>query len=227
MKDNSLKIIFGTILIAIGGLLLIERLGIVFPYAIDVWSILGTFWPLILIVIGGKLLIEKNITGGLILFILGSVILMTNLFDFNFFTVLWPLIIIGLGLSILFRGENCCLNRVSSEEDGEEYIKDTVLFWGKERKSTSKNFKGGEINVAFGGMELDLREVKIPKKGAKLNVSVAFGGMEIFVPTDCRIKTSGTAILGGWDPNLKENTAKEPVLEITGSVILGGVEVKN
>ena len=227
MKDNNLKIIFGVVLVILGTLLLIDRLGLVFPYNIDVWSIIGTFWPLILIVIGGKLLIEKNTTGGLILFILGCVLLLTNLFDFNFFSVLWPLLIIGLGLSILFRGDGCFFNRVSSEEDSEDYINDSVLFWAKERKATSKNFKGGDINVAFGAMELDLRDVKIAIKGAKLNVSVAFGGVDILVPKDCRVVTSGTAILGGWDPSLKENDVNEPVLEIAGTVILGGVDINN
>ena len=226
-KNNSLKIIFGIVLVLIGLLLLIDRLGIVFPYNIDVWSIIGTFWPLILIFIGGKLLIERNTTGGIILFILGCVLLLTNLFDFNFFAVLWPLLIIGLGLSILFKGDGSFFNRVSSEEDSEDYISDSVVFWGKERKGTSKNFKGGDINVAFGALELDLRDVKVDKKGATLNVSVAFGGIEIFVPKDCRVVTSGTAILGGWDPSLKENDVKEPVLEITGTVILGGVDINN
>jgi predicted membrane protein len=226
-NNNSLKIIFGIVLVVIGTLLLIDRFGLVFPYNIDIWSIIGTFWPLILIIIGGKLLIERNTTGGLILFILGCVLLLTNLFDFNFFAVLWPLLIIGLGLSILFKGDGCYFNRVSSDEDSDDYIKDSILFWGKERKATSKNFKGGDINVAFGAIELNLRDVKVAKKGAKLNVGVAFGGVEIFVPNNCRVKTSGSVVLGGWDPNLKENDVKEPVLEITGTVILGGVEIKN
>ncbi|MDD3475041.1 MAG: hypothetical protein PHP08_04070 [Candidatus Dojkabacteria bacterium] len=224
MKD-TIKIIIGVALVTIGSLLIIERIGIFLPFTVDVWKIVSIFWPLILIYLGLKMFFENNTTGGVILFTLGSVIFLTNVFDWNFFSILWPLLIIGIGVSILVKKDETRFN-IESSEYSDDYIKESVAFWGSDKKLTSKSFKGGEINVAFGGVNLDMRETKIHKDGAKLNVNVAFGGAEIFVPKNCRVKTNGTGILGGWDPHLSSSDIKEPVLEITGTAIFGGVDIK-
>lgn len=225
MKD-TVKIIFGLSLLVIGCLLLIERLGVFLPFSINTWEIIGYLWPLVLVAIGVKLFFENNTTGGVILLTLGSVIFLTNVFNWNFFSILWPLLIIALGVSILIRKEEDHFN-VESSEYTDDYLKDSIAFWGSDRRVTSKSFKGGEINVAFGGLTLDLRDAVISKDGAKLNVNAAFGGIDIYVPKDCRVKTNGTGILGGWDPQIKGNDIKEPVLEITGTAIFGGVDIKD
>jgi predicted membrane protein len=223
MKD-TIKIVIGIALVTVGSLLLIDRLGLFLPFNLDVGQIIGMFWPLLLVFLGLKLFFENNTVGGMILFTIGTVIFLTNVFDWNFFAILWPLLIISIGVSILVKKETT-FNTVSSESS-DEFIKESVAFWGSEKKLTSKSFRGGEINVAFGGLTLDLREVKVNKDGAKLNVNVAFGGADIFVPKNCRVITNGTGILGGWDPHLKSNDIKEPVLEITGTAIFGGVDIK-
>ena len=222
---GSVKLIIGVCLLILGFILLLDRTGLFLTFGIDIWSTIGMFWPLILIAIGIKLFFDNNTTGGIVLFILGSVIFLTKLFDWNFFSVLWPLLIMGIGLSILLKKESHNFNKASSETDNDK-LKETVLFWGVEKKITSKEFKGGDLDVAFGGLELDLREASISKDGAKLNINVAFGGVTIYVPKNCRVKTNGVGILGGWDPSPKANDIKEPVLEITGSGILGRVEIK-
>jgi predicted membrane protein len=181
-------------------------------------------WPLILIAFGAKLLIVRNTAPGFVLLLLGVVFLSTNLFSWDFFSVLWPVIIIALGISLLFKSEK-------KQEDGKvvsekDFLSETVVFWGIDKKVKSKEFKGGEINVAFGGIKLDLRDAKVAKEGGKLHINCAFGGVEVFVPKECRIKTSGTGILGGWDSQLQERKIDEPVLEITGGVIFGGVDIK-
>ena len=222
---NTFKIVLGIILITIGSLLIIERLGIFLPFRVNVWQIIGIFWPLILIYLGLKLFFENNTTGGVILFTIGSVIFLTNIFDWNFFSILWPLLIIGMGISILVKKDDENFNMESSEYSEDE-IKESIAFWGSDKKITSKSFKGGQIHVAFGGIKLDMRDAKIDKDGAKLNVDVAFGGAEIFVPKGCRVKTNGIEILGAWEPKLSENTIDKPVLEISGTTIFGGVEIK-
>ncbi len=222
MKDNSGKIIFGTILVALGGLLLIEKIGI---FSFDAWTLIWTYWPLILVFVGIKLFVEGKNAGGIILTTLGTVMLLTNIFDWNFFSILWPLAIIAIGLSVIFRPEAPHIN-TSGHSVNQERIDDTAIFWGIEKKISSKDFKGGEVNAIFGGYELDLRDAKIAKDGATLSVNAIFGGAEITVPKDCRVITNGTGIFGGWSPEIKGNDIKEPVLEITGSAIFGGVEIK-
>jgi len=222
MGNNSGKVIFGSILIALGCLLLIDKIGFL---SFDVWTSIWTYWPLILVLIGIKLFVEGKTSGGIILTTFGTVLLLTNIFDWNFFAILWPLAIIAIGVSIIFKQEKSTVNTSEVESD-ENRVDDTALFWGIEKRLTSKEFKGGEINAIFGGYELDLRDVKVSKEGATLSVNAIFGGAEVTVPKDCRVVTNGTGIFGGWSPEIKANDVKEPVLKITGSAIFGGVEIK-
>ena len=222
---NSSRFVLGVILITLGILFLVEQTGFFGRFSISIWQLVWTFWPLILIFLGSRLLIERNTNGGLILLILGVVFLSTNLFQWNFFAVLWPVVIITIGLSILLRRDGGSFN-TSKQTTSEGKINETAVFWGVDKVIKSKEFKGGEINVAFGGIKIDLREAKIAKEGAKINVNCAFGGVEILVPKDCRVITNGTGIFGGWDPKVEESKVTEPVLEITGGVAFGGVEIK-
>lgn len=222
MKINS-KFVFGVVIVVVGMLLLFEQAGIFPQLSRYVWLGISKLWPVVLIFFGAKFLISRNDIPGIVLLLLGAAALSNSLFQWNFFAVLWPVIIIAVGVSILFRGEAKPQGKSTSNDD---YMSDTVAFWGIERKIKSKSFKGGEFNVAFGGLELDLREAKIAKDGAKIHINCAFGGVEVFVPKDCRIKTNGTGFLGGWEPKISERDVSDPVLEITGGVMFGGVDIK-
>ncbi|HRO65000.1 MAG TPA: LiaF-related protein, partial [Candidatus Dojkabacteria bacterium] len=71
------------------------------------------------------------------------------------------------------------------------------VFWGSEKKISSADFEGGNINCLFGGVEYDLSKVKIDKNGAEMNISVIFGGVELRVPENIEVISNITAILGG------------------------------
>ncbi len=223
---NSSKFILGVILIVLGTLFLIEQTGIL-GFSLPVWDIVWTFWPLVVIFFGAKLLTQGNHSGGLVLLVLGVVLFSTTLFKWNFFSVLWPIIIITIGASILLKKDKPLesVNKSKKVVD-EDRLSETVVFWGVEKKVNSDKFKGGEINVAFGGAEIDLRDAKVSKDGAKLHINVAFGGVDLLVPKDCRVVSEGTGILGGWDVTLEKRDINEPILTITGSAVFGGVEIK-
>lgn len=222
---NTLKIIFGVFLVLIGTSLLIDRLGLILPFDVDVWRIVGLFWPTILVYWGVKAYMESNKTLGLILISLGSLLFLNDIFDYNFFSIFWPLLIITWGISIMVKKDS--VTNVSSGEKSDDYIRETIAFWGSETKATSKNFTGGELNISFGGMELDLREIDVKKDNAKLHVNVAFGGADITVSKDCHVKTTGTGILGGWENNTTKPENPKYTLEIGGTALLGGVTIKN
>lgn len=225
MKINT-KFLLGVTVIVLGILLLLEQTAVIPSISRLIWEGIWKFWPLILIFLGTKLLTERNDIPGIFLLLLGTSILSSNLFNWNFFAIIWPVGLIAIGISILL-GRDIKENvNVSQNESKEGYVSDTVVFWGVDRKITSKNFKGGEFNVAFGGLGLDLRDAKISKDGAKVHVNCAFGGVEIFVPKDCRVKTKGTGFFGAWEPKVEDRGIDTPVLEITGGVVFGGVEIK-
>jgi predicted membrane protein len=223
---NRTKIFIGISLLLFGTLILLNNAGIFPQFQISFATLWNFFWPILFLGIGITLLFDKNFTPGAIFTILGIALLSTRLLSFNFWSTFWPLIIIFAGLSILFRREKPISINNAAKTSDEDKVDDTVIFWGVEKKITSKDFKGGEINTVLGGYQLDLRDAKISKENAELNINCAFGGVEIFVPSDCRVVTNGTGILGGWTPDLKPNDIEKPVLTIKGVVAFGGVDIK-
>lgn len=223
MKINS-RFIFGVFVILFGLLLLLEEASLIPSISRLFWAGIWKFWPLILIFLGARFLAQKNDTAGIVLLLLGVTFLSSNLFNWNFFSIIWPVGLIAIGISLLFRQEKP--ESKNSSVSSDSFVSDTVVFWGLDRKVKSDKFTGGEFNVAFGGLELDLRDVKVAKEGAKVHINCAFGGVEVFVPKDCRIKTKGSGIFGGWDAKVEKRDVDTPVLEFTGSAIFGRVEIK-
>lgn len=210
----------------LGLLILLNNSGVFTIYGLTIEAVWAFFWPAFFVGIGITLLFDRNITPGIIFIIIGLAILASKVLSLNFWSTFWPLILILGGISILFKKDDQIKINSAEKSSNDDFITDTVLFWGVEKKITSKNFKGGEINAIFGGYQLDLREADISKDNAELNINCAFGGVEIFVPKNCRVITNGTGILGGWTPNLPSNKIDEPILTIKGVAAFGGVDIK-
>jgi predicted membrane protein len=224
---NKTKTFLGVLLLLVGGLVLLNNVGVLAPWGISLSTFWDFFWPALFLGIGITLIFDKNFTPGVIFSIVGLAILASRLLDWGFWSTFWPLILIGIGLSVLLRREKALSLNDAAKVSKDEKLEDTVLFWGVEKKVTSKEFKGGEINTVFGGYQLDLREAEISKDGAELNVNCAFGGVEIFVPKNCRVVTNGTGLFGGWAPNIEPSEVDKPVLTIRGVAAFGGVEIKD
>jgi predicted membrane protein len=224
---NKTKIFIGSLLLLLGVTVLLNNTGLLLPYSISANRLWDFFWPILFLGVGVTLIFDKNFTPGVIFSVIGLAIFASRLLSWSFWSTFWPLILIFIGLSILLRREKKVSINDAASVSEEDKIDDTVLFWGVDKKVTSKNFKGGEINTVFGGYKLDLRKAKISKDDAILNVNCAFGGVEILVPDDCRVVTNGTGILGGWVPNIPATEAEKPVLTIQGVAAFGGVEIKS
>ncbi len=225
MKISS-KVFWGAILILIGLTFFLQTTGLLLYLNLTAWEFIFWFlWPLLLVALGVKLLLGRNITAGVVFVALGIIFFLTKLFDWNFFAIFWPVLIIAVGLSIIFKQDDTHFNSGKKYDDSDK-LTDTVVFWGLDKNMDSKSFKGGEVNAVFGGAKIDLRNAQIDKDGAKLVLNAAFGGIDVFVPKDCNVETDGIGILGGWENHTKSRDVKSPVLEISGSAVFGGVEIK-
>lgn len=225
MKISS-KVFWGAILILIGLTFFLQTTGLLLYLNLTAWEFIFWFlWPLLLVALGVKLLLGRNITAGVVFVALGIIFFLTKLFDWNFFAIFWPVLIIAVGLSIIFKQDDTHFNSGKKYDDSDK-LTDTVVFWGLDKNMDSKSFKGGEVNAVFGGAKIDLRNAQIDKDGAKLVLNAAFGGIDVFVPKDCKVETDGIGILGGWENHTKSRDVKSPVLEISGSAVFGGVEIK-
>jgi predicted membrane protein len=119
------------------------------------------------------------------------------------------------------------------EADKEKLEKDTIdittVFSSARRTVISKDFGGGEIISVFGGSEIDFMQADI-NGVAVVDVSIVFGGIKLILPANWEFRSNVTTIAAGIDD--KRNTqggTPDPnkVLIITGSVLFGGIEVRN
>ncbi len=221
-KDQN-RYLFGFVVVLIGVFLFIKQVGIISPLADNLWTLFIKFWPLLLLFLGIELYISNNrITGGIIL-LLSVSFLFNTLLDFNFFSVLWPILIIGIGVSLLFKEERKEEKKV---KDDTSYLSQTLLFKDENLKVDSKNFKGGRLDMFVGSLKLDLREAKVSKGGAKLNINAVFANVKVLVPKECRVKSKGSRVIGDWTINLKDREREEPVLNINGNILFGEVKIE-
>ena len=222
MKQTSLRIVTGLTIVAVGIGALLGALNLI-PF----WSIFALWWPA-LVIIGGLLVLagdfRKNYIWGLAMLLIGSFLLLKShdIVDFNIFSLIAPIIIIAIGLSVLVNTQNR-----AKIPTGTKDVDDIVaVLSGSESRNASKNYKGGKITTVFGGVSLDLRDATI-KEDAHLDIFTLCAGAEIRVPRDWKVIVKATAIAGGVE-NKAEGSEdhKGPVLVITGTVALGGVEIK-
>ena len=225
-------IIFGGLIVAIGLFLLLDNLHII--RARDVWQ----FWPLILVAFGLARIVESRsparlLWGGLIagvgaLLFLDNLDLLPPFLDFN---VIWPVILIAFGGSMLFRAveRRKYLEGVSAIEDtGGNWV---AIFSGGKRRIDSGEFRHADVLAVFGGFQVDLRGASIPAEEAVIDVNALFGGVEIRVPETWTVLPKCIGVFGGIDdktiPPKLEPGAKVQRLVITGAAVFGGVSIRN
>lgn len=222
MKQTIIRILTGLIIIAIGVGALLGALNI-FPF----WDTFKEWWPL-LVILGGVFVWlgdwRRNYIWGIVLIIVGVLLQLKELgqLDFNFFSLIVPILVIAAGLSILLHTKNRTAIK-SGTKDADDI---SVIFSGSETKNVSKNYQGGKITAIFGGAVLDLRDAKLTKD-ATLDVFLLCGGLELKVPRDWKVVSKVAPIAGGVE-NKSEGSENQsgPVLTLTGSATLGGVEIK-
>ncbi len=221
MKDKSIShIAIGALVTTLGVGFLLDSLNV-----LDFGSIIGTWWPMVIIVVG-LLSLTSNIRAfawPLFIIAIGFLLQLRELgvVSFNVWSLIWPSIIIFVGLSLIF-------GKFSRPKEGREDKVDLfAAFSGIDSKNKSESFQGGTVTALFGGITLDLRDASIQEPSI-IEVFTAFGGIEIRVPEDCRVKASGVPLFGGWDDKTVKPSAKDPkTLYIKGTCIFGGLEIKN
>lgn len=223
MKKDYTKLFLGLIIVAIGLSLLFGQLGLESIFGFSFTYLLSVLWPLIIIVVGLTIWSNNKNSFGLIVVGIGLFFLLNTIFNIDVWSLFWPILLIGIGLLILFKGSV----KSSVDKSSEDYLSINTIFSGSEKRVVSKSFEGGNLFVLFGGSEVDLRKAKIGKDGAHIEITTVFGGTTIFVPDDVQVISEGSALFGGWENQANAPTTQNaPVLRISGSAIFGGVEIK-
>jgi Cell wall-active antibiotics response 4TMS YvqF/Domain of unknown function (DUF5668) len=240
----------GFLLVSVGTGLLARELGLL-PAHIKVLD----FWPLVIVTVGISVLLRA---GGLVSAVLalafigtGGVLLAGNLgFLASSVTRFWPVLVVLLGLWALIRREAEAddpdplspLEGGSTLADGSssgnaplqpngdaDRLHRRYVAAGAQLRIESQAWKGGELIVTAGGVELDLRQASLAPEGAVLAVRVLMGGVDIRVPDTWQVHCDVTPLLGGADDLTRstQGVGSAPRLRIVGNVTLGGVTVQN
>lgn len=232
-KHNNLWA--GIIMLTIGALLLVHKMGIYLPD----WLL---SWPMILIIVGffaGAASRFRNfswliITGIGVFFLVDRIVP-----DIDFGDFVFPAIIIGVGLVVIFGSAR---RRRSHQEtamfsdnvntgitDKEDELDMASVFGGIKRIVYSKQFRGGEIVNIFGGSEIDLSQADFNGR-IEIEVVQVFGGTKLIVPPHWEIRTADAiAIFGGFDDKRSAQAITNPdkVVVIRGTTIFGGLDIRS
>lgn len=233
MHSGTSGVLIGGIIVLVGLGLLLDNLGIVRIH--DVWR----FWPVVLVIWGVSRLLESRsaagyVWGGLVALV-GAVFLLDNfhilIFEFEPFDLIWPLLIIGFGVSLLLKAmdRRRYLDGVPPSTGSD--LGHWVIFSGVKRRIETQDFKGGDIVAIFGGVNIDLRRANIAGDRAVIDVNALFGGVDIRVPDTWRVSIKGMGIFGAFEdksvPPRPDPNVKTPELILSGSAVFGGVKVDN
>jgi len=226
-RKNQGRIFWGLLLILLGVLFLLDRMG-----RLDFGDLVGRYWPVIFILIGVSILLSnnfRNVGSGIFFILFGTFFLLLRLriFDQALWRYLWPLAVIAVGLWILLRPSFRPDKKKIPEMTGDDLAVNQV-FSGTKRKIESQNFRGGKADVVFGSAEIDLRDAKLAGGQATLLLSVVFGGIEIYVPRQWQVVLQGTPVLGSIESHKATvpEAERTGTLNIQGSAVFGSIEVK-
>lgn len=216
--------IIGIGVLAIGAILLLDNFGIV--DAENLWA----YWPVLLILVGVSYFVRPKgsrcILSGSIWLAIGAIILLSN-FGIIGFEIwdLWPVVLVIVGLNLILkpfrrRGANI------GEDTG--VFEATAILGGASRRLSAADFQGGDAMAIMGGCEIDLRDCGSEGGPAEINTFAFWGGVEIRVPDDWEVQVKGIAILGGYGDQTRTIEGDgHKILIITGTAIMGGVDIKN
>ncbi|GAB2615515.1 LiaF transmembrane domain-containing protein [Belliella aquatica] len=247
----------GIILVVVGGIILLKKLGFFLP----LWLL---SWPMVFIAIGLVILVSQQFKSGSGYFFLlfGSYFMLKKHVDlpdgFEGYFLAGGLIAVGLYFILnqksikipdynqsmknepfgynaqeaeVIGDENSTTSESSTNSgfDQPEILTSQAFLSGDQRRILSKNFKGGKISAILGGSEIDLSQADMTEP-AMLNIEVALGGVKLIVPPHWSVQVNVSNVLAGVeDKRLYAHVTPDPkkILKIYGSVILGGLEIKS
>lgn len=213
--------ISGFAALAAGAMLLLNSIGL-----IDIDWVLKSWWPIIF-VIAGLVLLLSSLRSWIVasfLIILGTAYQLEelNLVGFEPWQLVWPAILILVGMTILVRG----FGRGGHASDSERQEVMAIVS-GSRVVSTSPNFKEANITALMGGAQLDLRKAGLADQ-VTIDVFTFWGGVEIIVPEDVLVENKTLSIMAGVEDQTSQALDKKTkTVTVKGMAIMGGVSIRN
>lgn len=195
-------------------------------------------WQALLILVGAYHLIAFRSMAGPVIMMVGLYFIapdVPGLAGYNL-QAFWPVVLILIGLMIflksLFKRPSKKIKIVMKETNAPGNIYYSSVIMGGERKKLSDyDFKGATLQAICGGLELDLTDCYLSKdKETVIDVKVICGGISLKVSKDWNVKNDVSPIMGGIEDHINDMSDNyvDPaaVVRLTGTLIMGGIEIK-
>jgi len=230
-RRGTSRLVIGLSIIAVGLALALDSLGLM-----DAGVVLR-YWPVILIAIGiAKFTADSERQRGLIWIAAGVGFLLVTLGRMSFGGV-WAMLLLFVGANVVWRALRPPLPRANPRGETLESFDLVAVLGGAKTGGGSRGvgpdgtirpFRGGRAMAVMGGCQIDLRQASLAEgQEATVDVFVMWGGIEIRVPEEWQVVNHGAAFLGGIDNKARPLPGPTRRLIVTGTAIMGGVEVKN
>lgn len=233
MRNNNSKVIAGVLLIILGIFAFSGNLfGLPYHFSHYIFSIPGALMIIGLFV----LLNHRDSFLGTVLIAVGGFWFLSRYSDIpvkHYFFEYWPIILILLGISIIFKRNKPVFQNIEHEDFSSldlDFIDDVSIFSGGRKTTNSQNFKGGKATAIFAGPTIDLHEANLAEGTQSLDITAIFGGVDIIVPRDWKIIVNITSVFGGVDDkriiNANQVYESNKVLVLSGIVLFGACDLK-
>jgi predicted membrane protein len=216
------RLIVGLAILALGTLWTLDNLNLLESEDITQW------WPIVLVAIGATQFLSRktNRVGPVLLMLGGAFLLSMTVWDFDFdLGDMIPLAIALFGAKLVW--DALARRSRSANVNDDSVVHAFAMMAGVHWQSTSRAFRGGDVNAIMGGVELDLRNVQLATDEEVVIDGLALmGGIEIAVPAGWRIVGNVLPIMGGFEDKTAGNESG-PTLIVRGTAIMGAIVVQN
>lgn len=104
----------------------------------------------------------------------------------------------------------------------------SAILVGKSVSCLKGVFKGTNVQAVLGNVQLDLRQAEL-EQDVFVNINLMLGGADIYLPENVRVICETQSILGDVRDvrsGMRSIDTAQPAIHITGTCILGGLELK-
>ena len=212
------RLVLGVTVMAAGVFLALDNLGLVDS------GLFFRYWPLAFVALGILKLTTSSPqhSGGVFWIVVGVALLAFTTGHMNF-QRLWALLLVFIGGSIAWRA----LRPRPPRSQASSVVDLMAMLGGSKAVNSSGDFRGGQALAVMGGCEVDLRKATIGEEEAVLDVFAFWGGVVIQVPEEWEVENRVNAFLGAVENKTRPAPGGTQRLVLTGTVLMGGAEVKN
>jgi hypothetical protein len=215
---NRSQLVFGLFFIGLGALLLADQAG-----QVNAWTVIADWWPTLVIASGVAQLVTRprNTVGGLILLLFGGALLAWTLGAVASISLVWPVLLIGLGVWLLG-------GRLGRGHDGRGNIELSAIVDDRTVALPAAPFGGGSAVTLFGDLTVDLRAATLDHDGATLETITIFGDLHLDVPEHWQVQVSGPELLGDVETDrVSQPPPDGPVLRLRVLTVFGDVTIRS